>query len=71
MEEAIWGVHGRIWECAILALPTASRGFAETRLLTALLFAPHPMFTDTFWIEEGGALSIIGDEDTLSAIRPD
>jgi hypothetical protein len=70
MEEAIWGVHGRIWECAILALPTASCGFAVTHLLAALLFAPHPMFTDTFWIE-GGTLTITGDEGPLSAIRPD
>jgi hypothetical protein len=41
-------------ECAILALPTAGRGFAATRRLAALLFAPHPMFTDMFWMEEGG-----------------
>jgi hypothetical protein len=71
MEEAIWGVHGRIWECAILALPIAGCGFAVTRLLAALLFAPHLMFTDTFWTEEGEALSIVDDEDMLSAIRPD
>jgi hypothetical protein len=71
MEEAIWRVRGRIFECAILALPTAGCEFTETRLLAALLFAPHPMFTDTFWMEEGGALSIAGDQDTLSRVRSD
>jgi hypothetical protein len=43
---------GGFGECAILALPTAGCGFAVTRRLAALLSAPHPMFTDMFWMEE-------------------
>jgi hypothetical protein len=70
VEEAIWGVHGRIRECAILALPTAGCGVAVTRLLAVLLFAPHPMFIDPFWIDEGRALSTIANDDSLSSVRP-
>lgn len=45
-EQASWVVDGRIWQCAILALPTAGNELSATRLLVALLFVPHPMFAD-------------------------
>ena len=45
-EQATWVVDGRIWQCAILALPTAGNELSATRLLVALLFVPHPMFAD-------------------------
>lgn len=45
-EQATWVVGGRIWQCAILALPTAGNELSATRLLVALLFLPHPMFAD-------------------------
>jgi hypothetical protein len=45
-EQATWVVDGRIWQCAILALPTAGNELSATRLLVALLFLPHPMFAD-------------------------
>jgi hypothetical protein len=45
-EQATWVVDGRIWQCAMLALPTAGNELAATRLLVALLFVPHPMFAD-------------------------
>lgn len=41
---AIWAFDGQIWECAMLALPTAGDELSATRLLIALFFAPHPMF---------------------------
>ncbi|KRB34282.1 hypothetical protein ASD99_01230 [Mesorhizobium sp. Root695] len=41
---ATWAFDGRIWECAMLALPTAGDELSATRLLVALFFAPHPMF---------------------------
>jgi hypothetical protein len=46
-EQATWVVDGRIWQCAMLALPTAGNELSATRLLVAVLFAPHPMFADT------------------------
>jgi hypothetical protein len=42
---ATWAVDGQIWQCAMLALPTAGNELSATRLLLALLFEPHPMFT--------------------------
>lgn len=45
-EQATWVVDGRIWQCAMLALPTAGNELSATRLLVALLFVPHPMFVD-------------------------
>ena len=45
-DQATWVVDGRIWQCAMLALPTAGNELAATRLLVALLFVPHPMFAD-------------------------
>ena len=45
-EQATWVVDGRIWQCALLALPTAGNELSATRLLVALLFVPHPMFAD-------------------------
>jgi hypothetical protein len=47
-EQATWAVDGRIWQCAMLALPTAGSELAATRLLVALLFAPHPLFANAF-----------------------
>ncbi len=47
-EQATWVADGRIWQCALLALPTAGNELSATRLLVALLFAPHPMFADAF-----------------------
>lgn len=41
---ATWALDGRVWECAMLALPTAGDELSATRLLVALFFAPHPMF---------------------------
>jgi hypothetical protein len=52
VQETVWAVRGRIWECVILALPIATRGAAVTRLLVALLFSPHPMFVDPFDLAE-------------------
>jgi hypothetical protein len=42
--QATWVVDGRIWQCATLAMPTAGDEFSVTRLIVALLFAPHPIF---------------------------
>jgi len=42
--QATWALDGRIWQCAMLALPTAGDELSATRLLVALLFAPHSMF---------------------------
>ena len=47
-ESAIWAVHGGIWECAMLALPTAGTEAGVSSLLIALLFAPHPLFDHPF-----------------------
>lgn len=47
-ESAIWAVHGGIWECVMLALPVGGAEDGVSRLLIALLFAPHPLFDDTF-----------------------
>jgi len=44
-QQATWIVDGRIWQCAMLALPTAGNELAATRLVVALLFAPHPVFS--------------------------
>ena len=46
-EQATWVVDGRIWQCAMLALPTAGNELSATRLLVALLFVPHPLFSGT------------------------
>jgi hypothetical protein len=43
-DQATWVVDGQIWQCAMLAMPTAGDEFSATRLLVALLFAPHPIF---------------------------
>jgi hypothetical protein len=56
-ENTIWAVHGRIWECVMLALPTAGTEYGVSNLLVALLFAPHPMFEDSFYPEDEAALS--------------
>lgn len=45
-EQATWVVDGRIWQCALLALPTAGNELSATRLLVALLYVPHPLFAD-------------------------
>ena len=45
-EQATWVVDGRIWRCAMMALPTAGNELSATRLLVALLFTPHQMFAD-------------------------
>jgi hypothetical protein len=45
-EQATWVVDGRIWQCALLALPTVGNELSATRLLVALLFVPHPLFVD-------------------------
>jgi hypothetical protein len=52
-EQATWAVDGRIWQCAMLALPTAGSELAATRLLVALLFAPHPLFANAFNPKDG------------------
>jgi hypothetical protein len=54
-EQASWVVDGRIWQCAMLALPTAGNELSATRLLVALLFAPHPMFPDALIPSDGEA----------------
>ncbi|MET4482026.1 hypothetical protein [Bradyrhizobium sp. F1.13.3] len=51
-ERAIWAVRGGIWECVMLALPAAGNEDGVSHLLIALLFAPHPLFTDPFQSEE-------------------
>ena len=45
-EQVTWVVDGRIWQCALLALPTAGNELSATRLLVALLYVPHPLFAD-------------------------
>jgi hypothetical protein len=47
-DKAIWVVDGQIWQCGMLAMPTAGDEFSATRLLVALLFAPHPIFAASF-----------------------
>jgi hypothetical protein len=47
-DQATWVVDGRIWQCAMLAMPTAGDEFSATRLLVALLFSPHPIFAASF-----------------------
>jgi hypothetical protein len=42
-DQASWVVNGQIWQCVMLALPTAGNELSATRLLIALLYAPHPM----------------------------
>ncbi|WP_256807712.1 hypothetical protein [Bradyrhizobium sp. Bra64] len=51
-ENAIWAVRGGIWECVMLALPTAGSEDGVSRLLIALLFAPHPLFAGPFQPED-------------------
>jgi hypothetical protein len=51
-ENAIWAVRGGIWECVMLALPTAGREDGVSRLLIVLLFAPHPLFAGPFQPED-------------------
>lgn len=45
---ATWAIDGQIWQCTMLALPTAGDELSATRLLVALLFAPHPIFARQF-----------------------
>lgn len=47
-ESAVWAVRGGIWDCAMLALPTAGTEDGISSLLIALLFAPHPLFDHPF-----------------------
>ena len=47
-ESAIWAVRGGIWECVMLALPTAGTEDRISSMLVALLFAPHPLFDHPF-----------------------
>jgi hypothetical protein len=47
-ESATWAVHGGIWECVMLALPAGGSEDGVSRLLIALIFAPHPLFADPF-----------------------
>jgi hypothetical protein len=47
-DQATWVVDGQIWQCAMLAMPTAGDEFSVTRLLVALLFAPQPIFAAQF-----------------------
>jgi hypothetical protein len=51
-ENVIWAVRGGIWECVMLALPTAGSEDGVSRLLIALLFAPHPLFAGQFQPED-------------------
>lgn len=46
MSRATWAVDGEIWQCALLALPTAGDDLSAKRLLVALLFAPHAIFAE-------------------------
>jgi hypothetical protein len=62
VQEAIWVVHGRIWECTIMALPATGDRFALSRILIALLFAPHASLricSKTQVTEESTARTII------------
>ena len=68
VHEAVWAVRGRIWECVILALPTATRGSAVTRLLVALLFAPDPRLVGPFDLAEQREVLIAGEP--LAVNRP-
>jgi hypothetical protein len=64
-DSAIWAFRGGIWECVMLALPTAGRENGVSNLLVALLFAPHPMFE--FHPDDERALSTsAGNLPTLS-----
>jgi hypothetical protein len=51
-ENVIWAVRGGIWECVMLALPTAGSEDGVSRLLIALFFAPHPLFAGPFRPED-------------------
>lgn len=46
MSRATWALDGQIWRCTMIALPTACDSLSATRLLVALLYAPHPLFAD-------------------------
>jgi hypothetical protein len=63
-DQATWVVDGQIWQCAMLAIPTAGDEFSATRLLVALLFAPHPIFASQF------VLSGAGHEAPLGPLLP-
>ncbi len=52
-EQAIWAVNGQIWQCAMLALPTAGNELSATRLIVALLFKPYPMFANAVIPNDG------------------
>ena len=58
-ESAVWAVHGSIWECVMLAYPAGGGEDGVSRLLIALLFAPHPLFADP--IGTGGAKRAIAE----------
>lgn len=68
-QEAVWAVRGRIWECVILALPTAKHGSAVTRLLVALLFAPDPTFVGSFDNAEQREVLIAGEPLPLGRLE--
>jgi hypothetical protein len=59
LKETIWAVDGQIWECVILGLPIAGSNSSPTRILLALLFAPHPML-DGPAIQDQGPLAKTG-----------
>lgn len=56
-ESAVWAVRGGIWECVMLALPAAGTEDGISRLLIALLFAPHPLFDHPF-LPDDAALAV-------------
>jgi hypothetical protein len=51
-ESAIWAVRGGIWECVMLALPSAGTEDGVSNLLIALLFAPYPLFDHPFQLDD-------------------
>jgi hypothetical protein len=51
-DQATWIVDGQIWQCAMLAMPTAGDE-SVTRLLVALLSVPHPIFAAQFVLSGG------------------
>ena len=69
-DQATWVVDGRIWQCAMLALPTAGNELSATRLLVALLFAPHPMFANALIPNHRGGHSEVTSTLATQTIFP-
>ncbi len=55
-----WALEGNIWRCRIMALPTDGNDFSVTRLLLALLFAPHPIVAHSAVPEGNGSPAATG-----------